>query len=51
MWRYSISSLDKLDELKEAERCAWEEEAKKRALDTPAPDPFDFLSNKEYLNL
>jgi len=49
MWRYGVSSLDELDKLKEAKKRAQEDEAKRRA-PAPAPDPFDFLANKDYLD-
>jgi len=42
MWRRGVDSLDALDELEEADRRAAEEEARKRSLENPVPDPFDF---------
>jgi hypothetical protein len=51
MWRYSVYSLDKLNELKEAKKRAYEEKAKRNAYEASVPDPFDFLANKDYLDL
>ena len=50
MLQRDIDSLKELKEIKRLEAVAWEE-ASQNAYIAPVPNPFDFLANKDYLDL
>jgi hypothetical protein len=50
MWQRDLNSLKELKEIKRFEAAA-QEEASRNAHVAPVSNPFDFLANKDYLDL